>query len=66
MQSSVFGGGYVDKQPLYIDNSVQKSIMGSTAHWVNENAFVKPNNVSEPEDAFRQRQNYIYNSNVFD
>lgn len=49
MQSSVFGGGYVDQEPIKHDREVFKSTYGSNADWKTGNQ--KPKNL-ENIDAF--------------
>jgi hypothetical protein len=38
LQSSVFGGGYVEKEPILHDRDVGRATFGSTASWTTEAA----------------------------
>ena len=44
MQSSIFGGGYAEKQPLQFDPTASKINFGSNANWSHEAALSKPDN----------------------
>lgn len=56
LQSSVFGGGYMDgEQPDY-DREAGRNVMGSAADWKTSAGMAKPVNVGSTNvDTFRQR-----------
>lgn len=57
LQSSVFGGGYIDGAPVEYDRDAKKNAFGSAADWKTEAGMAKPVNAgSSKVDTFRQRQ----------
>ena len=66
LQSSVFGGGYLEGQPVEYDREAKKNAFGSAADWKTEAGMAKPVNAgSSHVDTFRQRQKQLASS-VFD
>lgn len=60
LQSSVFGGGYVEKEPIEFERGAGPSKYSSTASWTTEAAKAQPNNGITHQDAFRQRQKELH------
>jgi len=62
LQSSVFGGGYMDNAPVEFDRDAKRNAFGSNADWKTEGR-AKPNNTGSTNvDTFRQRQNQLGSS----
>ena len=57
MQSSIFGGGHVDKEHIQFDASLPKSNFSSQANWMDEGAYQRPDNQSQMQDAWQMRVN---------
>lgn len=56
LQSSVFGGGYMDGAPVEYDRDAKKNAFGSAADWKTEAGMAKPINAGGSKvDTFRQR-----------
>lgn len=63
LQSSVFGGGYVDGEPVNYDKDAKRNAFGSTADWKTEAGMAKPVNAGSTHvDTFRQRQKQLASS----
>ena len=63
LQSSVFGGGYMDGEPVEYDREAKRNAFGSAADWTTEAGRQKPNNGgSNKTDTFRQRQKQLASS----
>lgn len=53
MQSSVFGGGYLDGKPVEYDREAKRNAFGSSADWKTEAGMAKPANAVGKVDAYR-------------
>lgn len=54
LQSSVFGGGYLDKEKPDYDRDAQRNVMGSAADWKTSAGMAKPINAGSTNvDTFR-------------
>ena len=63
LQSSVFGGGYMDGERVDYDREAKRNAFGSTADWKTEAGMAKPVNAgSTRTDTFRQRQKQLASS----
>jgi hypothetical protein len=57
LQSSVFGGGYIDNKPISVDNSNKKITFGSTVNWKNQATLQQPDNSNQTQlTAYKMRQ----------
>lgn len=66
LQSSVFGGGYVDGAPVEVNREAGKAAFGTAADWKTSAAMAKPVNTGPSKtDTFLQRQKQLA-SNVFE
>ena len=66
LQSSVFGGGYLDGQQPDYDKEAKRNAFGSTADWKTEAGMAKPVNAgSTRTDTYRQKQKQL-GSSVFE
>ncbi len=52
LQSSVFGGGYINQEPILFDAQVPKGI-AANSQWHSADLLSKPNNGAGNIDAFR-------------
>jgi|Transcript_15866 hypothetical protein len=63
LQSSVFGGGYLDGQPAEYDREAKRNTFGSAADWKTEAGMAKPVNAgSSKVDTYRQKQKQLASS----
>lgn len=63
LQSSVFGGGYMEGEKVEFDREAKKNAFGSAADWKTEAGMAKPINAgSTRTDTFRQRQKQLASS----
>jgi len=59
MQSSVFGGGYLDGEPVEYDREAKRNAFGSSADWKTEAGMAKPINAVGKVDTYRQKQKQL-------
>lgn len=63
-QSSIFGGGYIDQQPINYNPNLSKAAFGSGANWHNEAANSRPNNGAGGQDAYTKLQAEMLSVNI--
>lgn len=56
LQSSVFGGGYVEQAPINYDRDEKRYAFTSTADWKDEVTKAKPNNGAANKDPYKCKQ----------
>lgn len=56
LQSSIFGGGYVEKEPIQVDKKNPKIAFATNADWKTQAALQHPQNTAENAAAYRKRQ----------
>ena len=60
LQSSVFGGGYMEGAPVDFDRDAKSHAFGSSADWKTQGGMAKPVNAGSTNvDTFRQRQKQL-------
>ena len=66
LQSSVFGGGYVENQPITYDQTAARAVCSSNAKWNNKAIHTRPKNgpMAQQEDPFVQRQKELISSQI--
>lgn len=66
LQSSVFGGGYVENQPITYNQAAGRAVCSSNANWNNKAIQTRPNNgpTAPKEDPFIQRQKELASSQI--
>lgn len=64
LQSSVFGGGYVDQEPIEVDRTQSKITYGTTAGWMNQAALAHPKNDLQRVIAYKLRQKELASQNI--
>jgi hypothetical protein len=64
LQSSVFGGGYVDNQEIKVDLNAPKITFGSNADWKTQAALAHPKNDCEGNGAYKLRQQELVSKQV--
>lgn len=55
LQSSVFGGGYVEEAPIVYNTDVPKVAFGSNADWKTEAGMARPNNGVTAQNPYREK-----------
>lgn len=53
LQSSIFGGGYIENEPIVCDRTHKKSTYTSIAEWTDSSTHSKANNQQKENDAFK-------------
>lgn len=59
LQSSVFGGGYVDQEPVTVDKHQQKIAFASNSDWKTQAAQAHPDNHTGQINAYKLRQHEL-------
>lgn len=65
LQSSVFGGGYVEQEPIQVDREAQRVKYATGADWKDEATKKIVNNGISRCDPFKSKQREL-NSNIFE
>lgn len=64
LQSSIFGGGYVDDEPIGVDRQAPKIAFATTADWKTQAALARPKNDRERARAYKLRQQELLSQQV--
>ena len=59
LQSSVFGGGYIDQEPITVDKSQQKIAFASNSDWKTRAGQAHPDNATGQINAYNRRQHEL-------
>ena len=65
LQSSVFGGGYIEEAPIVYNNDMPKVAFGSNADWKTEAGMARPNNGVNTQNPYLEKQKHLA-SQVFE